>query len=250
MENSSHNFNFFLKSSADYKPTAAISSCLIGKPVRYDGTGKLLTTASYLTDKLTLIEVCPEVGAGMSVPRPPIQLIERDGKIEAIGREDRSLKVTTALKQFSLKSVEQLSTTIDGYIFKSRSPSCGINSTPIYPIAPTDGNGTNPIRFGSGLQAHRVQKQMPWLPLREETDLEKTDHCEQFILQCRVYRDLRIASETVSLQTLHQHYMPLINTMDMHTQNALNQWQLSEVREKYWAVFMMAMSRKPDSVNS
>ncbi len=177
MENRNHEFDFFLKQSTDYKPTVAISSCLIGRPVRYDGTGKLLTTASYLTDKLTLIEVCPEVGAGMSVSRPPIQ-------------------------------------------------------------------------FGSGLQAHNVQKRMPWLPLREETDLETTHRCRQFILQCRVYRDLRIASETVSLPTLHQHYLPLINTMDTPSQNELQQWQRKENKEQYWAVFMMAISRKLDSVNS
>ncbi|MEH6911850.1 MAG: DUF523 domain-containing protein [Oceanicoccus sp.] len=247
MEKSSHNFTFFLKSSANYKPTVAISSCLVGKPVRYDGGGNLLTTANYLTDKLTLIEVCPEVGAGMSVPRPPIRLVENDSGIEAIGRHDASLKVTAALKQYSLKSVKQLSTVIDGYIFKSRSPSCGINSTPIY----TNHDHSNrPKRFGSGVQAHYVQQQMPWLPLREEVELEKTDQCRQFILQCRVYRDLRMANKTASLATIHQHYLPLINTMNIHTQNELKQWQLKEVKEKYWAAFILAMSRKLDSVNS
>jgi uncharacterized protein YbbK (DUF523 family) len=246
MENSSHSFKFFLKSSATYKPTVAISSCLVGKPVRYDGRGNLLTTATYLADKLTLIEVCPEVGAGMSVPRPPIQLIESGDEIEAIGRHDASLKVTAALKQYSLKSVKQLSTVIDGYIFKSRSPSCGINSTPIY----THGYNDLPKRFASGIQAHHVQEQMPWLPLKEEVELEKTDQCRQFILQCRVYRDLRMASKTASLATIHQHYLPLINTMNIHAQNELKQWQLREVNEKYWVVFIVAMNRKLDSVNS
>ena len=244
MSISSRDFNFFLPSSADYKPTVAISSCLVGKPVRYDGTGKLLTTASYLADQLTLIEVCPEVGAGMSVPRPPIQLVNSQGRIEAIGRVDPSLKVTAALKQFSVNSADYLSTIIDGYIFKSRSPSCGVNSTPIYA---SDKSSDKPIKLGSGLQAYRIQKQMPWLPLREETDLEKSHHCGQFILQCRVLHDLRTASEAVSLQILHQHYRPLINSMDADSQNELERWQHSAVKEKYWTVFMTAMGRQLDS---
>ncbi len=57
------------------KPTLGISACLPGQPVRFDGGHK---KARYITQKLSeyfeLMPVCPEVEAGLGVPRPTIQL--------------------------------------------------------------------------------------------------------------------------------------------------------------------------------
>ena len=59
----------------------AVSSCLLGEAVRYDGTDKHI---EYITQQLAidynLISICPEMAVGMGVPRPAIQLID-DGKI-------------------------------------------------------------------------------------------------------------------------------------------------------------------------
>lgn len=55
----------------------AVSSCLLGEAVRYDGTDNHI---EYITQQLakeyTLISLCPEMAMGMGVPRPPIQLVD------------------------------------------------------------------------------------------------------------------------------------------------------------------------------
>lgn len=56
----------------------AISSCLLGEKVRFDGGHK---RAAYVTEVLAnyfdLVPVCPEVAIGMGVPREPIHLQPR-----------------------------------------------------------------------------------------------------------------------------------------------------------------------------
>ena len=112
MPKTCNDFNFFLPSSREEKPTVAISACLNGEAVRYDGSSKRLeTTSTILSNSLTLIPICPEVGAGMSVPRPPIQLVNIDGRIEAIGRHDKTLNMTRALHQYRQQSLQALTLT-------------------------------------------------------------------------------------------------------------------------------------------
>ncbi|MEX3010135.1 DUF523 domain-containing protein [Hoeflea sp. TYP-13] len=53
-----------------------ISACLLGRPVRYNGSGKLLESA--LIEKWQaqdrLVPFCPEVAAGLPTPRPPAEI--------------------------------------------------------------------------------------------------------------------------------------------------------------------------------
>lgn len=76
-----------------------VSACLLGRPVRYNGSAKTLENA--LLDRWIsegrVVSVCPEVIAGLPTPRPPAEIahgasgaavIERDGSIvEADGTD-------------------------------------------------------------------------------------------------------------------------------------------------------------------
>ncbi|WP_298091029.1 DUF523 domain-containing protein [uncultured Sphingomonas sp.] len=76
-----------------------VSACLLGRPVRYNGSAKTLEHA--LLDRWIsegrVVSVCPEVMAGLPTPRPPAEIargasgaavIERDGSIvEADGTD-------------------------------------------------------------------------------------------------------------------------------------------------------------------
>jgi uncharacterized protein YbbK (DUF523 family) len=53
-----------------------ISACLMGAPVRFDGSHKRdRFLAQTLDEHVDWVQVCPEVGAGMGVPRPTLRLI-------------------------------------------------------------------------------------------------------------------------------------------------------------------------------
>ena len=64
-----------------------ISACLLGRRVRYDG--KALTVAQQTLQEWLregrLVSICPEVDAGMSVPRPPAEISSGDGTAVLIG---------------------------------------------------------------------------------------------------------------------------------------------------------------------
>ncbi len=229
-------FSFFNEQPAE-KPQVAISACLNGEAVRYDGTSKKLeTTSSILSKALTLLPICPEVGAGMTTPRPPIQLVQGEHQIEAIGRDDKSLNPTAQLEQFRQSSIDKLSTTLCGYIFKSRSPSCGIGSTPIFSA---DGQQ---LDLGSGLQAAYVQQQLPWLPICEEQDLTTEQQCEDFIFHCLLLMDLRTGCEQQGLKAVHRHYLSIINRLPNQQQAALEASLQTQDKERYWEVLLRALA--------
>lgn len=197
------------------KPQVAISACLNGERVRYDGAEQTLATTSLLAEQLQLLSLCPEVAAGMTVPRPPIQLVEVDEQILALGRDDADIDMTAALHTVRQNHVECFGQSLCGYIFKSRSPSCGLHSTPLF-----NAQGAQ-TGLGSGLQADYVQQQLPWLVFSEETRLQTASQCQRFIWACRLVFDLRLACQQRGLAALHHHYRGLIEQLPTDRQAQL-----------------------------
>lgn len=90
-------------------PLVAISSCLLGERVRYDGNDSFVPDVIQgLERELRLVSIYPEVGAA--------SIVQRFGSLA-------------------------------GYVFKSKSPSCGLGTTPVYNLLdmpqsdPASGNG-------------------------------------------------------------------------------------------------------------
>lgn len=214
-------------------PAVAISACLHGEPVRYDGTAKSLeNTLDTLTKYLRLIPICPETGAGMGVPRPPIQL-QRDhsGDIVAIGRDDKSLDMTTELREFAARSLARLGQDLCGYIVKSRSPSCGFNTTPVFNSNAREEGVT------SGIQISHFHSQQPWLQLVDETTLAKPQGCEKFILRCLVMADIRSGCDQFALEAIHRHYADLLIPMPRAQRHTLEKSLAVGDTTRYWQAF-------------
>lgn len=166
------------------RPRVAISACLNGLPVRYDGASQAQPELiADLGGVLDLVPLCPETGAGLPVPRPPVRLVVNDvGQIRMIGRDRPELDVTAAVHRYSEAALDRLLAAggLCGWIFKSRSPSCGLGSTPHYMP------GGTPTHLADGLQAALVRRRAPWLVLREETELADAVQRRQFVGLCRL----------------------------------------------------------------
>ena len=200
----------------------AISACLFGEAVRYDGQAKKINTLSILKENLNLKSICPEVGAGLNTPRPPIELVQTNDEIIALGRDDRTLNPTQALKQFAEKSFQTLHSDIIGYIFKSRSPSCGLNSTPIRvnqeTLGPCDNSTT---KIGSGLQADYFSKNAPHIIFIEDSELKTQESCLHYIFTCRLALDINTAISNSEHEKLFQHYQPFLYSLPKTIQQRL-----------------------------
>src|SRR3546814_10033872 len=82
---------------AAIKPKIAISACLMGAEVRFNGGHKQSQLCSRtLVDYFDFVPVCPEVAIGLGIPREPIRLV---GNPERIGsRGMRSEEHTSELQ--------------------------------------------------------------------------------------------------------------------------------------------------------
>lgn len=234
---------FYVPRSATERVTVAISACLAGEKVRYDGADKCTPLYPVLSAELNLIAVCPEQGAGLGVPRPPVQLIEYDGHIRAQGRENRALDVTAALHDFAEQSLPQLLNAhqLCGYLWKSRSPSCGFNSTPIFSSAGIE------IDRGSGIQAAYFQRHLPYLSYCEETALSSENAALSFILRCRLVFDVLHAADA-SLLELHRHYAFLHENFDEHSAATLQILSTANDRKEFLAALLRGCRQLTDEV--
>ena len=122
-----------------------VSACLLGRNCKYNGGNNYnAEVVSFLEGKV-VIEVCPEVLAGLGIPRTPIEIV--DGVL--MDREGRV--VDAALRQ----AVDELMSMIrqqqiDCAVLQSRSPTCGVNQ--IY-----DGTFSGTRITGSGVFAQALK---------------------------------------------------------------------------------------------
>ncbi len=167
------------------KIRVGISSCLLGENVRYNGGHKLDT---YLRDTLgeyfEYVPVCPEFEAGFGVPRESIRLV---GEVEnpKILTTKTAIDKTSQMQSLVRKRVSELAAeNLCAYIFKSKSPSCGMERVKVYP----EKEGPMPIKKGVGLFARAFMESFPNLPTEEEGRLNDIHLRENFIERVFVMR--------------------------------------------------------------
>ncbi len=159
----------------------ALSSCLLGHAVRYDGLDKRNDRLiENLGDTFDLVAVCPEVMAGLGVPRAALQLVKVDTEIRALGVDDEQLDVSSGIINVA-KEFMQARDSICGLILKSRSPSCGLGSAKLFD------RENNHIGYDSGLFASYVKQQKPGFPIIEDVQLDESDRLTEFCQQVRDY---------------------------------------------------------------
>jgi uncharacterized protein YbgA (DUF1722 family)/uncharacterized protein YbbK (DUF523 family) len=143
-----------------------VSSCLLGEEVRFNGGHKRYR---FLTDELgpyvDWVPYCPEVSIGLGTPREPIRLTADGRLVNRSGTADHTLSMAAL----------PLPAGLDGYVFKAKSPSCGIRAIPRHGA---DGSAVD--RSGRGLYAGRVLRVFPLLAVEDEGRLNDAALREAF----------------------------------------------------------------------
>ena len=160
----------------------AVSSCLLGEAVRYDGTDKHV---EYITQQLaqeyTLISLCPEMAVGMGVPRPPIHLVNNGNTVEALGIDNPSTNMTIPLAEYGTKVFVE-HPDICGYIFKKNSPSCGTKNVKVFNTA-----SGKYERQGQGIYAAAIMAALPELPVIDEENFLNKKMRDVFLINVEMY---------------------------------------------------------------
>ena len=224
-----------------------VSACLLGEDVRYDGGQK---HDSYITGILgkffALLPVCPEVEAGMTIPREPMRL-EGDPCAPRLITIEKRVDMTSQMLSYIHGRIRELEEAdISGFIFKKRSPSCGPSLVQVY-------NSICRVKTGVGLFARAVMSSFPLLPYEDEERLSAPMVRKNFIervLSYRRWKDFVNKSPDIGeLMEFHSRHKLLI--MAHSPSYCRNMGELvDQCREskkidlfrKYGEMFMKAMS--------
>ncbi len=227
-----------------------ISTCLLGESVRFDGGHK---KDRYLTDVLgkyfEWVSVCPELEVGMGIPREPVRLVNDQDAVSMVG-VSTGKDWTEPMRKFSDKRIAEIGQLqLSGYIFKSDSPSCGIERVRVY--SPKG----MPAKNGKGLFAEQFMASFPLIPVEEEGRLNDDRLRENFIVRVFAYHRLQTLMTVqfsigalVRFHTIHK-YLMLAHSPKHYEQlgpvvaNA-KKTPVSVLKETYSALFMEGLKIK------
>jgi len=133
------------------KPNILISACLLGNPVRYDGSDLFIDhpLLKAWQEEGRLISICPEVAGGLSTPRAPAEIVPSD-TLKIIDSND--LDVSKEFIAGAQKTLElALKNNCAIAIMTESSPSCGSNT--IY-----DGSFSGTKKDGVGVTTALLEK--------------------------------------------------------------------------------------------
>lgn len=121
-----------------------VSACLLGRNCKYNGGNNYDPKVEALLKDHVPVEICPELLAGLGVPRTPIEIVGGEVKDRNGNSVDASLRraVDMILSQVRREGIRYA-------ILKSRSPTCGVRQ--IY-----DGTFSGTLIDGTGVLAQAL----------------------------------------------------------------------------------------------
>ena len=211
------------------KPKVIVSKCLGFDACRYNGQVIRDEFVKKLKEFVDYVPVCPEVEIGLGVPRFPIRIIRKDGRLRlfqpATGRD-----VTDRMNVFSdkfLSSVDEA----DGFILKSRSPSCGVKDVRVYAKAekaPSVGKGAG---FFGGIVLDRFLG----LAIEDERRLKSIRIREHFLTKLFAVARFRTVKKSGKMRDL----------VSYHTQHKLLLMSYSQKELRFLGNVVANRDRQP-----
>ena len=123
-----------------------VSACLLGENCKYNGGNNDNARVKAFLEGKEIIPVCPELLAGLGVPRTPIEIVH--GKVV-----DKNGNCVDEAIRGEVKACvdEALEAGVELAILKARSPTCGVKE--VY-----DGTFSGRLIKGQGVLAEALQK--------------------------------------------------------------------------------------------
>ncbi|MEP0828957.1 MAG: DUF1722 domain-containing protein, partial [bacterium] len=180
------------------RPRVVVSKCLGFEAVRYNGAIIPCEFVDRLRGTVDFFPVCPEMEIGLGTPRDPIHIARRGNKDiliqPATGRD-----LTESMNRFSEKFLRSL-TDVDGFILKSRSPSCGIKEVKIH----SNKEKSPAVGKGPGFFGGKVLDSYPGLAIEDEGRLLNLKIREHFLTRIFAFAAFREIRKSGSMGQLVQ----------------------------------------------
>jgi uncharacterized protein YbgA (DUF1722 family)/uncharacterized protein YbbK (DUF523 family) len=194
------------------RPRVFFSRCLGFEACRWNGE---IINEEFPRRLAALVEVvhdCPEMGIGLGCPRDPLRVVRgKDGELE-LWQSARGLGHGRAMRAWCAERLDGLGN-VDGFLLKSRSPSCGWKDVKVYASArPEAGSSTGAGFFGAAVRAAR-----PGIPVEDEGRLRNFPLRENFLgavwtlARFRSVEESRDMAALVDFHSRHKLYFLLRN---------------------------------------
>ncbi len=146
----------------------AISGCLLGEKSRHDlGDKSIPEITDALADRFAWVSFCPEMEIGLGAPREKLNLTVTGGPVRLVG-EESGIDYTQIMERYALGRIKELAH-VCGYIFKSKSPSCGLTDN-------------------KGIFSRIVSIHFPEIPVVDEGGLSSAEGRESFMEKVLIYQ--------------------------------------------------------------
>ncbi|MEL4304506.1 DUF523 and DUF1722 domain-containing protein [Methanococcoides sp. LMO-2] len=178
------------------RPRVVASKCLEFENVRYNGSLVRCPTVRALIPFVDFITVCPEVEIGLGIPRETIRIVRINGKKRLI-QPKTNQDLTDDMDNFTDQFLKDLPP-VDGFIFKSGSPTIGVRNIKIY----SEKDKGFVIDRGAGFFADKIVKRYAEYPLEEDDRLRNNIIRHHFLTKLFTFADLRSVKESGSIEKL------------------------------------------------
>lgn len=197
------------------KPKIVVSECLYGTKCRYDGQGYNDKVIQSLKDYVDIQTVCSELAIGLSIPREPIR-IEMNKENEEYRLIDYNSKndYTNQMTEFSEEFINGLDD-IDGFILKSRSPTCGLKDAKVYYC----GNKCSIRSNENGFFSQKIIDKYDYLPIENEGRLKNYNIRDNFFTRIFFINNLKNNKNIIEF---HKNNLLLLKSYDEESTNEVS----------------------------
>ncbi|MEP5568116.1 MAG: DUF523 and DUF1722 domain-containing protein [Halioglobus sp.] len=166
----------------EIQPVMGIGACLAGRPVRYNGQTKAANGhVQRISEHFEMRQFCPEMAAGLGVPRPPIHIVGDETVVRVLDVETHEHDHTDAIAGHA-QEVLDLAPELCGYILVKGSPSCGYDRVKRFNM-----KGNTVAHDQKGIFAVALAKADPLLPLEDDGRLNDPGLRESFVTRAFTY---------------------------------------------------------------
>ncbi len=144
------------------KKKVIISACLLGEYCRYDGKTKKVNSVVEAFRDYEIIPFCPEAPL-FGTPRERISVLCVEGENRIV--TDETDRDVTELLEEEINSFVENTLHVECIVLKSKSPSCGLGTTPIL-----DEN-RNILELGNGIAAEIFLKKYLDIKITDEQNI-------------------------------------------------------------------------------
>lgn len=178
------------------KPNVFFSKCLGFDSCRYNGQMITDPFVEKLKSFVNIINACPEMAIGLGVPREPIRVIVESGELKLYQPKTEKY-LTDEMQDFSNSYLNNLKD-IDGFIFKSGSPSCGYKNVKNYSGISKASASTK----GRGFFGGKAIDLFPYTAIEDEGRLYNYRIRDNFLTKIFMSADFRKVKESNSIGEL------------------------------------------------